>query len=51
VLYARQFLTRFLDGESAGKALLGIRRYLLVRGNPMGLAYTLYAVVELKIVQ
>ena len=48
---ARQFLTRFLDGESAGKALLDIRLDLLARGNPMGLAYTLYAVAELKIVQ
>ena len=47
----RQFLTRFLDGASAGEALLDIRRDLLARGNPMGLAYTLYAVAELKIVQ
>jgi hypothetical protein len=48
---ARKFLTRFLDGESAGEALLSVRRDLLSRGNPMGLAYTLYSVAELKIVQ
>jgi hypothetical protein len=48
---ARQFLARFLDGETAGKALLDIRRKLLARGNPLGFIYTLYAVAELRIAQ
>lgn len=48
---ARLFLTRFLDGQMAGEALLDIRRELLARGNPLGLVYTLYAVAELTIVQ
>jgi hypothetical protein len=46
---ACQFLSRFLDGQKAGEALLGIRRELLARGNPLGLIYTLYAVAELEI--
>ena len=48
---ARLFLRRFLGGESAGEALLAVRRDLLARGNPLGLAYTLYAVAELRLVQ
>jgi hypothetical protein len=48
---ARRFLIRFLGGESAGAALLNLRRDLLAVGNPLGLAYTLYAVAELKLVQ
>ena len=45
----RLFLDAFLGGASAGDALLGLRRNLIARGNPMGLAYTLYAVSELAI--
>lgn len=45
------FLKRFLDGEEAGAALLAVRRSLLAMGNPLGLAYTLYAVSELKMTQ
>jgi hypothetical protein len=48
---ARLFLARFLAGKSAGEALLEVRHDLLARGNPMGLAYTLYAVAELTLVQ
>jgi CHAT domain len=48
---ARQFLTRFLDDRPAGEALLDVRRDLIARGNPLGLAYTLYAVSELGIRQ
>lgn len=48
---ARLFLARFLGGKSAGEALLEVRRDLLARGNPLGLAYTLYAVAELRLVQ
>jgi hypothetical protein len=48
---ARLFLGRFLRGEPAGDALLAVRRDLLARGNPLGLAYTLYAVAELRLVQ
>jgi hypothetical protein len=48
---AIDFLGRFLNGESAGLALLAVRRGLMAAGNPLGLAYTLYAVSELKITQ
>lgn len=48
---ATQFLTRFLDGDEAGKAILESRLDLLARGNPLGLVYTLYAAAELALVQ
>ena len=48
---AIDFLGRFLNGEPAGPALLAVRRALMAGGNPLGLAYTLYAVSELKITQ
>ena len=48
---AFQFPSRFLDGQAAGKALLESRRDPLARGDPLGLAYTLYAVAELTPVQ
>jgi hypothetical protein len=38
----RGFLKEFLTGTPAGIALLGIRRRLLSKGNPLGLVYTLY---------
>ncbi len=43
------FLQRFLEGEQAGPALLAVRRSLLAEKNPLGLAYTLYAMAELSI--
>jgi len=48
---AVDFLGRFLNGEPAGPALLAVRRALMAVGNPLGLAYTLYAVSELTITQ
>jgi len=41
-----RFVRDFLDGKSAGQALLLIRRDLLRRKNPLGLAYTLYATMD-----
>ncbi|GLH99804.1 hypothetical protein [Phytohabitans aurantiacus] len=41
-----KFLHAFLDGQTAGAALLKIRQDLLARRNPLGLAYTLYADVN-----
>jgi hypothetical protein len=38
-----KFLDAFLNGHTVGGALLLIRRDLLARANPLGLAYTLYA--------
>ncbi|MDX1662455.1 MAG: CHAT domain-containing protein [Candidatus Promineifilaceae bacterium] len=46
---ALQFLSRFLAGASAGEALLGMRRSLLAKHNPMGLVYTLYAAHNLHL--
>jgi hypothetical protein len=48
---AMDFLGHFLNGEPAGMALLTVRRALMAGGNPLGLAYTLYAVSELKMRQ
>jgi hypothetical protein len=48
---AKLFLARFLNGKSAGEALLEIRMEMLSRLNPLGLAYTLYAFNELSVVQ
>jgi hypothetical protein len=45
------FLNPFLDGVPAGEALLRARQKLLADKNPLGLAYVLYAVAELQIVQ
>jgi hypothetical protein len=43
------FVTRFVKGESAGNALLDVRRQLLGRKNPLGLIYTLYAPASLAV--
>jgi hypothetical protein len=47
--FALLFLERFLQGSSAGDALLAVRRILLSRRNPLGLVYTLYAAAELSL--
>lgn len=44
-----EFLDRFLAGVEAGEALRQVRRALLRKRNPAGLAYTLYACSELKL--
>lgn len=44
---AEMFLKNFLAGDSAGEALLKVRRALLVDNNPLGLIYTLYAPAHL----
>jgi len=44
------FLERFLNGESAGQALLYARRALLAKKNPLGLIYTLYSSGDLKFI-
>ncbi|MFI7120459.1 hypothetical protein [Amycolatopsis sp. NPDC049868] len=41
-----RFVRDFLDGKSAGQSLQLIRRDLLRRRNPLGLAYTLYATMD-----
>jgi hypothetical protein len=47
--FARAFLTRFLQGHSAGDILLVMRRRYLADGNPLALAYTLYADADLRL--
>ncbi len=42
-------LQEVLDGEPVANALLAVRRSLLAQGNPLGLAYTLFAFVDLTI--
>ncbi len=46
---AKEFLSRFLTGSSAGAALLGARRALLAKLNPLGLVYSLYGSADLTI--
>ena len=46
---ACQLLQRVLDGERVGTALLAVRRSLLSKNNPLGLAYTLFASLELEV--
>jgi hypothetical protein len=45
--FAKEFFRRFLGGQELGVSLLGARRLLLGRGNPMGILYTVYAPPEL----
>ena len=47
--FAKLFFEKFLDGSSAGEALLLVRRALLSEYNPLGLAYTLYGAAQLML--
>jgi hypothetical protein len=47
---AKSFLEELLKGQSAGNALLRMRRLLLAKNNPLGLMYTLYGSSGLKLV-
>jgi hypothetical protein len=47
--FGRAFLTLFLQGETVGSALLALRRRYLEQGNPLALAYTLYADADLRL--
>ena len=47
---AKSFLQDLLAGQSAGDALLRMRRLLLAKNNPLGLMYTLYGSARLKLV-
>jgi hypothetical protein len=46
---AKRFFMLFLNGMTAGPALLNARRALLAKNNPLGLVYTLYASAALKL--
>ena len=46
-----RFVAAFVTGAAAGEALRDVRRELLCKGNPLGLAYTLYAVAELRLLR
>jgi hypothetical protein len=47
--FSRAFLARFFQGESVGMILLMLRRHFLEEGNPLALAYTLYADASLRL--
>jgi hypothetical protein len=47
--FGSQLVNAFLRGESVGEAFLNIRRQLLRRCNPLGLAYTFYAPATLHL--
>jgi hypothetical protein len=46
---AEVFFEAFLAGETAGEALLQVRRKLLAKSNPLGLVYTLYGSADLHL--
>lgn len=48
---ALHFLSSFVAGEAAGESLRSVRRALLAKRNPLGLAYTLYAHAGLRLVR
>jgi hypothetical protein len=51
-LFAREFYQRFLDGQSLGAAVVNARRRLWkIMGNPLGLAYGLYAAPATRIIR
>ena len=47
----REFIRRLCseDGMTAGRALREVRLSLLAKGNPLGLAYTLYALADVRL--
>ena len=47
---AKSFLQELIGGQSAGDAMLRMRRLLLAKNNPLGLMYTLYGSARLKLV-
>jgi hypothetical protein len=47
--FARAFLTLFFQGTAMGDILLALRRHYLRQGNPLALAYTLYADADLRL--
>jgi hypothetical protein len=47
--FAQAFLQRFLQGQPVGRILLDLRRAFLGRGNPLGLAYTLYCDADVRL--
>jgi hypothetical protein len=47
--FAREFLRRFFEGQPVGRILLDLRREFLAKGNPLGLAYTLYCDADVRL--
>jgi len=47
--FARDFFRRFLKAQPLGKILWELRRAYLDKGNPLGLAYTLYGDADTKL--
>jgi hypothetical protein len=48
--FANKFFSAFLSNCSAGRSLLGAKRALLAKKNPLGLVYTLHASADLHLV-
>jgi hypothetical protein len=49
VEFGEEFGRAFLSGEAAAETVLSIRRRLLEKNNPLGLAYTLYGLIDLSL--
>jgi hypothetical protein len=49
--FACRFLKHFLDGKTAGEAILSTRREFLSQNNPLGLVYTLYSAAQLRLAE
>jgi hypothetical protein len=47
--FAQEFLRRFFEGQPVGRILLDLRREFLAKGNPLGLAYTLYCDADVRL--
>lgn len=47
---AESFLGRVADGEAVGDSLSQMRRELANKGNPLGLAYSLFSRADLRVI-
>lgn len=47
--FSQAFFGRFLQGQPAGRVLWELRREFLEKGNPLGLAYTLYCDADVRL--
>jgi hypothetical protein len=49
--FSLEFFHRFLQGQAVGQVLWELRQEFLKRGNPLGLAYTLYCDADMRLKQ
>jgi hypothetical protein len=49
--FSQEFFRRFLQGQAIGQILWELRKEFLEKGNPLGLAYTLYCDADMRLKQ